>query len=585
MTRSTRVTTTAFAAALLVAASTAVATPAHAATFEVTTNADSGAGSLRQAVLDANASAGPDTVTFAVGLAGQTIELDGVIIVTETLDIDGLGSAQLTIERSAPIVMDMLAFQPIAAGQDFTVRGITLLGDGSTAGSGVIANNNVETPRDVSLDDVVINDMFTTIDGAAMNVFIISGSLSIIDSFFASNVSDADGGAVRAAGVGEHITIVNSEFESNVADGEGGAVATDGLAGVTIEASTFTSNEAETGGGLAVRTDGALEIEQSTFVRNDASAGGGLFAATVTEPSRIVDSTFDDNAAGQRGGGAYIDEALARVTVSRSLFDSNTALFSAQSGSYGGGLYVGTVRDGGSLVVDSTTFTGHRLDPGLLSNGSGLGLAVNEVASGSEVQIINSTLSERAQTQGAAIYLGDLAEGSTSTIEHSTVVGEYGVRVNDNLGTVNVRHSILVNGAVMGGGLALSGLGNPVSMAWSLSTGAIVPAITDNGGNQFSADPQLGPLADNGGPTPTLLPATSSPALNTGDPAIAGEPAVDQRGSGFDRILQGRIDLGAVETDAELAATGTEWVPGLLAGGFTLLLLGVAILAPRRRRA
>ena len=43
-----------------------LATPLAAATFTVTTTADSGAGSLRQAITDANSSAGPHTIQFAI---------------------------------------------------------------------------------------------------------------------------------------------------------------------------------------------------------------------------------------------------------------------------------------------------------------------------------------------------------------------------------------------------------------------------------------------------------------------------------------------------------------------------------------
>ncbi|MFO7683031.1 MAG: hypothetical protein R6X34_23590, partial [Chloroflexota bacterium] len=48
----------------------------HAITYTVTTTADSGPGSLRQAILDANANPGADTITFAIGASGsqQTIQ-------------------------------------------------------------------------------------------------------------------------------------------------------------------------------------------------------------------------------------------------------------------------------------------------------------------------------------------------------------------------------------------------------------------------------------------------------------------------------------------------------------------------------
>jgi len=54
------------AALALLAALVPLARPAFAATITVTSFADSGPGTLRQAIIDANASVGPDTITFSV---------------------------------------------------------------------------------------------------------------------------------------------------------------------------------------------------------------------------------------------------------------------------------------------------------------------------------------------------------------------------------------------------------------------------------------------------------------------------------------------------------------------------------------
>src|SRR4051794_10996392 len=63
---------------------------AHAAIFPVTTTADSGVGSLRQAVIGANLLAGPDTITFAIGSGAQTIILNTPLQdLSETVTIDG----------------------------------------------------------------------------------------------------------------------------------------------------------------------------------------------------------------------------------------------------------------------------------------------------------------------------------------------------------------------------------------------------------------------------------------------------------------------------------------------------------------
>ncbi len=58
------------------------------------------------------------------------------------------------------------------------------------------------------------------------------------------------------------------------------------------------------------------------------------------------------------------------------------------------------------------------------------------------------------------------------------------------------------------------------------TTAGATPTETVPGSNQFGVDPQLGPLADNGGPTLTMLPAPTSPALDQG----SSELTTDLRG-------------------------------------------------------
>jgi hypothetical protein len=67
------------------------------------------------------------------------------------------------------------------------------------------------------------------------------------------------------------------------------------------------------------------------------------------------------------------------------------------------------------------------------------------------------------------------------------------------------------------------------------------------------ANPNLGPLQNNGGPTLTMAPQPGSPALDAGSNAVVtatnfGDPPfTDQRGPGFVRISNGTVDLGAIE--------------------------------------
>jgi len=61
----------------------------NAATFTVTTTADAGAGSLRQAILDANALAGTDNIVFDIATGAQTITLSSAVSITSAMNIDG----------------------------------------------------------------------------------------------------------------------------------------------------------------------------------------------------------------------------------------------------------------------------------------------------------------------------------------------------------------------------------------------------------------------------------------------------------------------------------------------------------------
>src|SRR5207253_2073140 len=80
---------------------------------------------------------------------------------------------------------------------------------------------------------------------------------------------------------------------------------------------------------------------------------------------------------------------------------------------------------------------------------------------------------------------------------------------------------------------------------------------TDNGGgfltgpgDQINTNPILGPLQDNGGPTFTHELLTGSPAIDAGDPNFTPPPFYDQRGIGFDRVINGRIDIGSFEVQS-----------------------------------
>src|SRR5262245_7327992 len=77
------------------------APPADATTFPVMSTGDGGADTLRQAVLDANANAGPDIITFASSVTGEIDLTNPAMAITDPVDVQGPGADTLTVKAQA----------------------------------------------------------------------------------------------------------------------------------------------------------------------------------------------------------------------------------------------------------------------------------------------------------------------------------------------------------------------------------------------------------------------------------------------------------------------------------------------------
>src|SRR5207248_6907356 len=82
--------------------------------------------------------------------------------------------------------------------------------------------------------------------------------------------------------------------------------------------------------------------------------------------------------------------------------------------------------------------------------------------------------------------------------------------------------------------------------------------------------PKLGPLTDNGGPTQTMVPQPGSRALDAGDnAAVAPGDTTDQRGGGFLRVSNGKVDLGAVEVQVPVVVFPAALPLGQVGAAYT----------------
>src|SRR5262245_47127333 len=120
-------------------------------TFTVLNLADSGAGSLRQAVLTANAMPGADAIAFAPGVHGTLSLRSGEVAITDELTINGPGAGRFTVSGNhASRIFNV-------SGSQLTICGLTIA-DGLAAGRQALGGGLLNTGGRVKLTGVIFNN-------------------------------------------------------------------------------------------------------------------------------------------------------------------------------------------------------------------------------------------------------------------------------------------------------------------------------------------------------------------------------------------------------------------------------------------
>jgi len=124
-----------------------------------------------------------------------------------------------------------------------------------------------------------------------------------------------------------------------------------------------------------------------------------------------------------------------------------------------------------------------------------------------------------------------------------------------NFGETTIRDTVL-NAGEFGGTIFNDG-GTVTSLGYNLASDDGGGVLTGPG-DQINTDPMVGPLQDNGGPTFTHALLPGSLAIDAGDPSFTPPPIFDQRGPGFDRVRNDRIDSGSFEVQTGTTPTPTS---------------------------
>lgn len=242
-----------------------------AATYIVSNLNDSGAGSLRQAITDANLTTEADRIFFADNLTGTIHLASELPTITKPLSIIGPGPSVLEISGEGAFRVFSISPGPAY------MTGVSISNGSSVSGTGGGINSN--------------------------------GDLTVTNSVFYNN-SATGGGGICFQGGGKAL-IRDCTFTNNSAENYSGAVAF-GNGDMTISGSTFSGNHADDGGAIGTVNPGTLTIRNSTFADNTGNNGGGaLSAGTVNNTVYLTNNTFSGNHS-PVGGALYI---AAGVTV------------------------------------------------------------------------------------------------------------------------------------------------------------------------------------------------------------------------------------------------------------------------------
>jgi hypothetical protein len=363
------------------------------------------------------------------------------------------------------------------------------------------------------------------------------------------------------------------------------------ISGLTVSNGSLVGNFSTVGGGGGIRNNGTLTLDDVTLSGNSASdsetataarvAGGALYntgsgtldvnASTIsgnsisgtTTSGVALDFAFGEGAAIMNSGALDVDQTTihgnsntlsavsnatgggaisggGETTVTRSTVDANSTSGTSSAGNvlnFGGGIDMSVLTGGtshGTLTLDSSTIANNSLSgsaptPGkaAVNNGGGIYIGTDGGAFITSATISGNRAND-AFFHGGNISMNDIS-GATHAIKN-TIVSDPGSNADCSA----------LNGTFTSAGHNLSDAPTEDSSNCNFV----------NASDQSNTDPQLNPLADNGGPTKTMALANTSPAIDKG--TGAGN-TTDQRGEPRPRDLVGHTnsddgsDIGAFE--------------------------------------
>ena len=363
---------------------TVLAASAQAATYTVTSLADSGPGSLREAVAQANAAAGaPHRIEFQTGLGG-TIALASEVRISASLTIAGPGAGALAL-------------------------------DGGGATRLLRVERTGGEPRNVTISGLTLRNGRAETGGA---IYGYDDNLSLFAVVLANNEATYRGGAIQFAEADLSLDAVTLAGNRAPSTGQGAGGAIQFSAGtLSISRSIVSGNSANFGGGLRISSPRARAvISDSLFQDNVAAHTGGAIEAGTMTSFRVSGSAFVGNATGEPYGGGLYYTGSSDAAADTAIIENTT--FSANRTTHPAGAASALAISGGRTIVRNTTFAMNRVAPGSASPAPRSG-AVWVAGTATTVDFASTLFDDNSSGNQAS--LADLAHESTSSANPSVV--------------------------------------------------------------------------------------------------------------------------------------------------------------------
>ncbi|GEM_PF-4454426 len=515
-------------------------------------------------------------ISNAIGAREVDIAYD--LPVRQDMMIEFNSAAVTGFERTAnPEILELTTWNGDVTSRPVTIE---LTVTGGTVGSDYTVTTPITIPAGTPSGTIAIPD-FVIIDDTLVEANVdlnleISNPTSIVrlgtQTTMTYTIQDDDLCNDAIVTNETELATAITNFNSSCADGDVMNVTVDGTIGLTTAqppVNNATSAQLNISGGtldgglahqLLNIADGQVTLDEMTMQRGNATNGGAI---AVGDTLIVTNSIFTDNQSITNGGAIYAT-TNQNIEIRNSAFSTNT------SGS-GGAV---SVSGSGSLLIETTTFTDNI--------GTGISGALSLSTIGDGVVIQRNVFDGNTAPAGGAITLvagvNNLITNNTFVNNHATIAFGGGAVLiisggpspfNSTFTNNTFTNNVATNGGAMAIYFASVTLSNNImfgtvggSDCWiNTATITFSPGRTNligtdatganacdpTGANSFSADPQLGPLQNNDGDMATMAITNTSPAYNVGDNASVNSLGTDARGTCFERVMFGQVDLGAYE--------------------------------------